>query len=99
MKPPHVEVVDVVTREHARAFAEGWLRETRGGVSIIDVFNETGIMTWPDAPEGDLHDPREERYQEIEREILHATFAIAKDAIADAFFMAATVVLTRERGR
>jgi hypothetical protein len=60
-------------------------------------FNDIGIMTWPETPEGDLHDPRHERYQEIEREILQATFAIARDAIAEAFFMTATVILARER--
>lgn len=99
MKPPHVEMVEVVTREHARAFAEGWFNETCGGTSIIDVFNDLGIMTWPDAPESELIDAQQERHQAIEREILQATFAIAKGAIADAFYMAATVILAKERSR
>jgi hypothetical protein len=53
-------------------------------------------MGWPN---GDVHDPRQGRYQDIEDEILERTFLGVRAAVAEAFVKAAREVLLRERRR
>jgi hypothetical protein len=95
MKAPHVEIVPVVRREHAEAFANRWREIMLADLELVIQVGETGIMTWPsdDDPAG------QDRYKDIEDEILESVVTTTKGAITDAFFMAATVVLDRERGR
>lgn len=98
MKPPHVHMVEVVTREHAATFAEVW-RERVEANEMSDAMNEAfsavALMTWP----GDDDRAAQERHDAIEREIVETTCTLAKSAIAEAFYMAATVILARERSR
>ena len=87
-----LEIVETVTRQHAEAFAEDFLDRVFGTEAITEAFAELNIVTWPltgaDA---------QALYNRIADNIVEATFALSKRAIADAFFMAATVILATER--
>lgn len=95
---PHVQMVDAVTREHAAKFAEEWYVRTVKDLfseGTNEAFSRARLMTWPSDDDSDA----QTRYDAIEREIIEATYAIAKPTIEAAFFMSATIILTRERGR
>ena len=93
MKPPHVEMVEVVTRQHAEAFAERWSEGMLSDLELVVQIGETGIMSWP--PDDDP--AAQNRYKDIEDEILETVVTMTKDAIRTAFFVAATALLARER--
>ena len=94
MKPPDVEIVEVVTREHAEKFADRWSEEITGDLEVLAAIGQCGIITWPEDDEA-----AQGRYQDIEDEILDTVLAMTKGAVTEAFFMAATVILARERAR
>lgn len=83
-----------MTRKHGETFADEWLRTDASGEDVWDAFAETGLMEWPD---GELFDPRQARYHDIEDEILDQTFAAVRAAVAEAFVQTARKVLARER--
>jgi hypothetical protein len=84
-------MVDVVTRQHARAFVVELIPRVMETEIISDAFSKTEIMTWPD------DGAAQERYDDIMQEIVEKTFATAKATMIDAFVAAATEVLARER--
>lgn len=93
-----------VTRKHGEIFAAEWFPSSYGGEDVWDAFAQTGLMAWPDDdPSRPLgwprSDPRQDRYQDIEDEILKRTFEAVVPAIAEAFVKVATEVLDRERDR
>jgi hypothetical protein len=92
MNSATLEIVETVTREHAEAFAEVFLDRAFGTEAIMDAFAEVRLVTWPLT---DAH--AQALYNLVADAVVEATFAMAKPAIADAFLMAATVILARER--
>jgi len=64
MLPSELEAVAVVTPEQGETFASEWLEFSLGVLEIVEVFEEAGIMKWPDDPEAQGH------YQDIADEIL-----------------------------
>jgi hypothetical protein len=90
-----------VTRRHGETFAAEWFATSFQGEDVWKSFAATGVIEWPeDDPNRPLGpDPRQERYQDIEDEILERTFAAVRSAIAEAFVRVAREVLSRERGR
>lgn len=100
---PPLKMAPRVTREHGEIFAAEWYEIAVGGGDIWDAFESTGLMEWPEddpnRPLGDFFDPRDERYQQIEDEILQRTFEAVRTAVAEAFTKAAKEVLARERKR
>jgi len=85
-----------VTRQHGEVFAAEWFPTSFQGEEVWAAFGETHIMEWPN---GELYDPRQERYQEIEDEILERTFLAVRAGVIEAFVKAAREVLNRERRR
>jgi hypothetical protein len=92
MKPPHVEMVEVVTREHAEAFVADVIEGVIVSNWTIEAFEQVELVTWPE-DDADA----QERYSRIEDEIVARMFAAVKDAMVEAFFVAATEVIERER--
>jgi len=100
---PHVEIVPTVTREQAERFAQAWFRWTIHALAMCDVFGAAEVMEYPDDREDSGEEytftPEQDRYQRIKEQIVAATLGMAKGAMAEAFFSAATVILARERER
>lgn len=86
-----------ITRKQAQTFADEWLAASRRTGTMYDAFTASHVLEWPDDDEDDT--PDQARYAEIETEILNRTFAAVKDAVADAFLVAARDVIGRERER
>jgi len=89
--PPHLMFVPTVTRQHGERFADQWIKRSFGSGAIMEAFSETGIVAWPDAPEG------QGRFHDIEQEILQRITDELRSAAAAAFVKIANEVLTRER--
>jgi hypothetical protein len=89
---PQLKIAPRVTVKDGEAFADEWL-ETG---AAFDAFQAAGLIEWP---QGELGDPRHERFQDIEDEILDLTFADVRPAVVAAFVKAARRVLARERRR
>ena len=71
MRSERLKMVRRVTREHGERFAGECAKLTRHDVTTDDVFAETAIFTWPNAPE------LQERYRELRREIVTKALAAA----------------------
>jgi hypothetical protein len=102
--PPPLKIARRVTRAHGEAFADEWLRTAAGGEDVWAAFAETGLLKWPDddsnRPLGQIGpNPGQDRYQDIEDEILRRVFAIVRPAVAEAFVLVAREVLAREKRR
>jgi hypothetical protein len=93
---PRVKFNTRVTGRHGEIFAAGWFPTSFQGEEVLGAFADTHLMQYPD---GEAHDPRQNRYQEIEDEILERTFLAVRAAVAEAFVKAAREVLVRERRR
>jgi len=91
---PKVKTVNVVTMEHGREFAEGWLRQ-----SIDDACDDTGILTWPGDEEDDPSDDATERFHELTKDICQRVFDALKEQIAETFVRVANAVIEQERTR
>lgn len=88
-----LRIVDTITRAHAATFANDVVRRLSRDTELHEALDLTGIMPWPEE-----EDPAAvERFKAIQDEIVEAILILSKRAIADAFFMAASVILARER--
>lgn len=85
-------IVGQVTREHGETFAEAFLDRAFGSEAMLEAFSDVRLLTWPS---GDA--TAQEVYHNLADAILESTFAMVKPAIIEAFVMAATVILARER--
>jgi hypothetical protein len=72
-----------ITREHARIFVASWLTETHRSGTIQDAFAVSGVIEWP--AENEHNSPAQDRYSEIEGEILARTVDALVDAIPEVF--------------
>lgn len=102
--PAKLKIARRVSRQHGELFAEEWFPSSYGGEDVWDAFARTGLMEWPDDdPRRPLgcasSDPRQDRYQDIEDEILKGTFEAVVPAVAEAFTKVAREILDRERRR
>jgi hypothetical protein len=95
MKAPRITMVDIVTREHGDVFAEEFLATALKVGANTDAFAAAGVMTFP----GDNRPEAQARHHEIADEIAEVACALTKRALAEAFVIAANVVLDRERKR
>ncbi|HEV7390761.1 MAG TPA: hypothetical protein VGO08_03885 [Burkholderiales bacterium] len=89
--PPHLMFVPTVTRQHGERFADAWIKRSFGSGAIMEAFSETGIVAWPEDPDG------QGRFHDIEHEILQRITDELRSAAAAAFVKIANEVLTRER--
>lgn len=100
-QPPPLTFARRVTRRHGETFAAEWFATSFEGEDVWKSFAATGLIEWPDddpnRPLGHFADPRQDRYQDIENEILERTFAAVRPAIAEAFVRVARDVLAREK--
>lgn len=92
-----LKIVPRVTLEHGTRFARKWL-EMQIGEMRCEAFAKADVIEWPSGPDGEST-PAQDRFQEIEDEILDETFEAVMPAIAEAFVKAARAILARERGR
>jgi hypothetical protein len=90
-----IRIADAVTRQHAETFAEVFLDSALSSEAPSEAFGRTALMVWP----GEDDEAALDRYDAIADEIRERTFAVAKRAISEAFFVAASEVLARERNR
>jgi hypothetical protein len=95
--PTRLKIVPRVTREHGTRFARKWL-EMQLGEMRCEAFAKADVIEWPSGPDGEST-PAQDRFQEIEDEILDQTFAAVMPAVDEAFVKAARAILARERGR
>lgn len=95
--PPKLKIVPRVTLEHGERFARKWL-EMQIGEMRCEAFAKADVIEWPSGPDFEST-PAQDRFQEIEDEILDQTFEAAMPAVAEAFVKAARAILARERGR
>lgn len=95
--PAKLKIVPRVTLEHATRFARKWLEMQIGEVRS-EAFGKADVIEWPSSPDGEST-PAQDRFQDIEDEILDQTFEAAMPAVAEAFMNAARLVLARERRR
>jgi hypothetical protein len=93
-----LRIVRRVTRLHGARFAEAWLDLSMHAESLCNAFAAAGVVGWPDHYLDEGYTPEQERYHDIEKEILKETFTMMMPAIAAAFVKVATEVLARERG-
>jgi len=95
---PPVWIADTVRPHHANTFAEEWFRLSWESGAMWDAFAATALLHWPysDAYETT---PEQDRYQEIEDEILRRMLEALLPAVMEAFTRAASDVLSRERDR
>jgi hypothetical protein len=91
MSEPHLNFVEVVTREHGEKFADEWIERSFGSGAILEAFLETGVVEWPDDPEG------QGRFHDIENEIAQRITDQLRSATAEAFVRLTGKVLARER--
>jgi hypothetical protein len=97
---PHLWIAAAVRPHHAHTFIEEWIRHSWETGTLWEAFGETHLMTWPDnAGQGGQASPEEERYHDIEDEILELMLEELAPAITEAFTRTATEVLERERKR
>ena len=89
--PPHLMFVPTVRRQHGERFADQWIKRSFGSGAIMEAFSETGIVAWPDDPDG------QGRFHDLENEILQRITDELRSAAAAAFVKIANEVLTRER--
>lgn len=94
---PRLRIVRRVTREHGERFAAKW-RAMQIGELRCEAFGKADVIEWPSGPDG-VSTPEQERYQDIEDEILDRVFDAVRPAIAEAFVNVARAILTRERKR
>jgi hypothetical protein len=87
-------MVNVVTMEHGRQFAEGWFRE-----GIDDACDDTGILKWPGDDGDDPSDDDTERFHELTNDICRRVYEATKDQIAEAFVRIANAAIEEERVR
>jgi|ERR1051326_1775565 hypothetical protein len=98
MTVPWLSIAAVVRPHHANTFVEEWFRLSRAAGALWEAFDETHLMTWPDnAGEGGKESPEEQRYHDIEDEILERILQALIPAITEAFMQTASEVLERER--
>lgn len=91
MNPPHVEMVEIVTREHAETFVSDFIATVISDWAIQS-FGLAELMIWPE----DDRDAQG-RYMGIEDAIVTRTFAAVRAAMVEAFFAAATDAHERDR--
>lgn len=100
--PPPLKIVSRVTRQAGERFARRWL-DVQIDETACEAFEKSAVIEWPESdpnrPLGELFDPRQGRYQDIEDEIMKLVFASIRPAVAVAFVKAAREVLARERRR
>lgn len=90
-RPPELNIVDVVTREHGEKFADEWIERSFGSGAIMEAFLETGVVEWPDDPDG------QGRFHDIENEIMRRITDQLRSAVAETFVRIADKVFARER--
>lgn len=95
MKRARLTIVETVTREHAEIFANDVVRRLSGDTELHESLDLTEIMAWPEEEDVEALD----RFKTIQDEIVEAILLLSKRSIADAFYMAASVILARERER
>jgi hypothetical protein len=94
MSEPHLNIVEVVTREHSEKFADDWLEKSYDTSAITEAIAECGVMEWPDydrCAQGRFHDIEDEIAQRVSDQL--------RSAIVDTFVRIAGEVLSRERTR
>lgn len=100
--PPPLKIASRVTRQAGERFARRWLDE-QIDETACEAFASAAVIEWPDddpnRPLGELLDPPQGRYQDIEDEILILVFDSIRPTVAEAFVKAARKVLARERRR
>lgn len=89
-----LNIVEVVTREHGERFADSWREFSLRSEPILEAFEETGVMTWP---EDDV--AAQGRFLDIEDEVTERVFDEIRSAAAEAFVSIANEILVRERLR
>ena len=99
---PPLKFASRVTRQAGERFACRWLDE-QIDETACEAFAEAALIEWPESdpnrPLGEVLNPRQGRYQDIEDEILMLVFDSIRPAVAEAFVKAAREVLARERRR
>lgn len=95
MKIHGFEAVDTVEYMHGWRFADEFLSHAVPSDATVSAYNSCGVATYP---EGDQV-AAQQRFEDIEEEIVSITFARVRRAIGEAFVLTANEVLNRERGR
>lgn len=89
---PKIEMVEQVTIEQGRTFADSFIERARQSEVPDDAFSAARVMTWPDDNAG-----AQARFSAIMDDILGRFWTEVREPVAEAFVEAANQVIRRER--
>jgi hypothetical protein len=101
MNVPWLKLARNVTHAHGEAFAKKLFADALDSGVLAEAVAVTNIVPWPGYHPVDdwIQTPAQQRQDEIIDAIVDLTIKTAKEAIVEAFLLAAREVLARERQR